>query len=68
MHVFRAGHLASGNQLVYSSLGKTTSPTPSSTWLPVVFCVVLRLRGFFPIQFGLFIGVLVQLTFGRSCW
>lgn len=54
----------------YSSLGKTTSPAPLSfSHLPIVLCIGLGPHGFCPVQFGQLVDVmLVQLTFGWSCW
>lgn len=51
-------------------LGKIISPTPSSTQFPVVLYVGQRPHGLYPIHFSmaLFGVILVQLTFGRSCW
>lgn len=43
--VFKDGHLALDNQLVYSFLGKTISLTPNFNQLPTVLYVGLRPRG-----------------------
>jgi hypothetical protein len=42
---FRADHLVSDNQLMYSPLGKAISPTLGISSWPVVLCVELRPRG-----------------------
>jgi hypothetical protein len=69
MYVFRADHLAPDNQLVCSSLGRATYPAPSFTQLPIVVSVASRSMGFFPVQFDFLVGaLLIQLTFGWSCW
>lgn len=46
--------------VVCSSLGKPTSPAPCFSQLSVVLCGVgLGLRGLFPIQFGMPVGVVM---------
>lgn len=59
--------MALDNHLVCSSLGRVISPARS---LPQLTTVVNgEALGFLPVPFGMFTGVLlVQLTFGRSCW
>lgn len=42
MYVSRADLLTLDNQLMCSSLERTTSPAPSFTHLPIVLCVELR--------------------------
>lgn len=45
MFAIRADNLVLENQLVYSSVGNTISPTLSIPWLPVVLCVGLSPPG-----------------------
>lgn len=45
MYVFSTDHLTMNNQLVCSSLARTTCHVPSFPQLPVVPCVGLRLHG-----------------------
>lgn len=46
MYIFRNAHFLMDNQLVYSSLGKTTSPTPNFPQLPTVLIEGCSLAGF----------------------
>lgn len=48
MYIFRAGHLALGNQLVCSSLWEIAFPTPSFPQLPIVLYVGWCILGFPP--------------------
>lgn len=41
------------DQLMLSSLGRTTSPAPSFTQLPIILWVGLRPRGLFPVPYGM---------------
>lgn len=52
---FFSGYLVLDNQLVCSSPGRTTSPSPSCAQLPVVLGIELRLHDFCPIQIHMFI-------------
>lgn len=62
MSIFTVEYLALDNQLVCSSLGRATFPSPSFTHLPIVLCVDWRPHRLFPELFGMSIGVLlVQL-------
>lgn len=45
MYIFHAGHLALGDQLLCSLLGKNPSPTFSFSQLPLVLGVRLRSHG-----------------------
>ena len=68
-YIFIGYRLSLENQLLYSSLGRTTSPFLAFTPLLVVLCGGLRVCGLFHIQFGMLVVViLVQLKFGWLCW
>jgi hypothetical protein len=69
MYIIRADHLVLDNQLVCSSLGKTTSFAPSFLQLSIVLCVGLR-----PQPFGLlkwlgkvFSLLLLKSVYGEDC-
>lgn len=65
--LFSRHHLVLDSQLICSSLGKTTSPTPSFPQLPIVLCIGLRPQKLLSMQFGIFVGVLlVKLMIGQS--
>lgn len=64
-NAFRDDYLPLDNQLVRSSLRKTTSPIPRLPRLPIALSIGLRPCWLLPVQLGLTIGVtLVQLVFG----
>lgn len=64
MYILRDDCLALDTQLVCSSLGKTTSPTPSITSVTIALCVELRSYGVYPSSLY-FVGVIiVQLLLG----
>lgn len=48
--LFKTDCLTLDNYLVCSSLGNSTSPTPSSPQLSTVLPIGLRLQGLFPVQ------------------
>lgn len=68
MYVVRADYLAPGKQLVWYSLGKTTSLVSSFPWLPLILSVVLSPPGLSSIHFGVPIGVsLIQFVLVQPC-
>lgn len=67
LYVVRADHLALNCQLAYSSLEKTTSPSPSFAQLPVVPYVWLRPCRFSPIQFGKWLLLKMPRTLRGKC-
>lgn len=57
-----SGHLASDNQLLCPSLGKTISPCPRIPWLFTILCASFRPHGLFHVDFGIsIVVVLVQI-------
>ena len=63
---FQDWPLSTGEPVGVIFPGRATSP--GFTQLTVVLCVGLRPLGLFWMQFGMFIGLLVQLMFGWLCW
>lgn len=53
-YVFCDNPLFMCNQLMYSSLGRSTSLSPTVTWFSVIFCRELKSHGLSPIQFCVF--------------
>lgn len=69
MYVFRADYLTLNNELMCSSMGKTSSLSRKFLQLPMVLCEGLKPHGLFPIYFGLSNGIiLVHFMVGKSCW
>lgn len=69
MYVFRTDCLALNNQLMCSSMGKTSSLSSKFLQLPMVLCEGLKPHGLLLIYFGLSNGIiLVQFMVGQSCW
>lgn len=65
LRVFRADT----RQPIDKLFGKSPSPIPSFSQLPMVLCVRLRPCGLFQMQVGLVVAVLlVLLTSGQSRW
>lgn len=56
---FRADGLILDNLLLCSSLGRTASCAPIFTQVSVVLCAELKPHGLVPIQFGMFLGVVL---------
>lgn len=63
MCVFRADQLTLDNQCVCSFLEGSIFPAPSFPQVPAVPGAGLKPRGLFSIQFGMFIGVLLDPYF-----